>query len=103
MGAGGNRLEDIQDIGLSNPETGCLLYFDGVAWRNGGKRGAVTLVAGTKNVVFTIKEKDTNYYIVGLSGNAAETFSWASPTTTGFTINSSNAGSTAIVHWQIAR
>lgn len=66
------------------------------------QRGTATLAAGTAAVSLTIAEPNTSYRI-SLSGNAAETFSWASKATGGFTINSSNAGSTASVDWVISR
>lgn len=63
--------------------------------------GTATLAAGTVAVVINAEEDAA--YKINLSGSAAETFSWASKTTTGFTINSSNAGSTALVDWQVYR
>lgn len=65
-------------------------------------RGSVTLSGGTGSVVFSEAEANTAYFIT-LAGNAAETFSWASKATGGFTINSSNASSTATVDWHIIR
>lgn len=64
--------------------------------------GQVTLSSGTAAVTFSATEKDTNYY-VALTGDTAETFTWASKTTSGFTINSSNGSSTANVDWSIGR
>jgi hypothetical protein len=64
--------------------------------------GSVTLASGTASVTFGTAETNTSYRIV-LSGNAGETFSWASKATGGFTINSSNASSTATVDWLIYR
>lgn len=66
------------------------------------QRGTATLAAGTASVSLPIAEPNTSYRI-SLSGNAAETFSWASKATSGFTINSSNAGSTASVDWTVSR
>ena len=64
--------------------------------------GAATLASGTASVSLDVTEPDTDYRVV-ISGNAAETFSWASKTTSGFTINSSNATSTATVDWALIR
>lgn len=66
------------------------------------QRGTVTLSGGTATATLPIAEPDANYY-VQISGNANETFRWSSKTTSQFTITSSNAGSTAIVDWQIGR
>lgn len=63
--------------------------------------GKVTLASGTGAVTFKKNQPDTDYYIC-LAGDTAETFTWASKAVTGFTINSSNASSTAKVDW-IAR
>lgn len=60
--------------------------------------GTATLAAGTASVVFGTARTSATYRIL-LSGDTAETFTWASKSTTGFTINSSNAGSTANVDW----
>lgn len=67
-----------------------------------GRRGTATLSAGTAAVSFALSEPDANYRIT-LAGNVAETFSYASKTATGFTINSSNGSSTASVDWTITR
>ena len=66
------------------------------------QRGTATLAAGTVAVTLPIQEPNTSYQIT-LSGNAAETFSWASKATSGFTINSSNGSSTASVDWSVSR
>jgi len=74
----------------------------GVLVKDGNKCGTVTLSSGTASVLFGTAETDTSYRI-NLSGNAAETFYWSSTSTSGFTINSSNASSTATVNWSIQR
>lgn len=67
-----------------------------------GYSGTATLAAGTAAIDFSTEEledmPDTTY-LVFLAGDTAETFTWASKATTGFTINSSNASSTANVDW----
>lgn len=95
----------IQAQGGSGSELLELVGVDGISQavtpaRN--IRGTVTLSGGTAAVSFTTNEADTNYYI-SLSGGATESFGWASKATTGFTINSSNSGSTAVVDWHIFR
>lgn len=73
------------------------------AWQSGGARsGSATLSSGTAAVAFDPDEPDALFQIT-LSGNAAETFTWASKATTGFTINSSNGSSTAVVDWHVVR
>jgi hypothetical protein len=62
--------------------------------------GSVTLSSGTAAVSFSTNEPDANYNIY-LSGDANETFYWASKAVGGFTINSSNGSSTANVDWVI--
>jgi hypothetical protein len=81
--------------------TGTIRTTGGSFTRN-GKSGTATLAAGTKAVTIEPDEPDSNYQIV-LTGNTAETFTWASKATTGFTINSSVGGSTASVDWLIVR
>lgn len=73
-------------------------------WRavSSRKRGQVTLSSGTATVTFPKAEPDAAYY-VSLAGDTAETFTWASKTTAGFTVNSSNGSSTAAVDWSIGR
>jgi len=66
------------------------------------QRGTVTLSGGTANVTFALAEPNTSFRIQ-LGGNASETFYWSAKATSGFTITSSNAGSTAIVDWVIGR
>lgn len=67
-----------------------------------GRSGTAVLSAGTSAVSFTLQEPDTNYRI-SLGGSANETFRYLSKATTGFTITSSNAGSTASVDWVVHR
>lgn len=64
--------------------------------------GTSTLAAGTFAVPFPIKVPSTTYRVT-LGGSAGESFSWASKAVGGFTINSSNAGSTATVDWVVSR
>lgn len=65
--------------------------------------GGVTFTsAATKAVTFPIAEPDTSYRVF-VSGDVNETFWVTSKTTSGFTINSSNATSTANVNWFIIR
>jgi hypothetical protein len=67
------------------------------------KNGAATFAgAATKVVSFAVNEQDTNYQI-HTSGNVEETFWITNKLTSGFTINSSNATSTAIVDWRLLR
>ena len=61
---------------------------------------SVVLVSGTKPVVFD-QITPTLSYSITLSGDTAETFTWASKAVTGFTINSSNGSSTSNVDWII--
>ena len=70
--------------------------------RHSSFSGSVTLSGGTKAVTFTRPEPDTGYQIA-ITLNANETPRWASKATTGFTINSSNAGSTASADYTITR
>lgn len=58
--------------------------------------------AATKTVTFGTTEPDANYKI-NLAGNVNETFWVTSKSTTGFTLNSSNATSTASVDWTVIR
>jgi Pectate lyase superfamily protein len=53
-------------------------------------------------VTFATAEADASYYLT-LSGSAGETFWVSSKATTGFTLNSSNATSTAVVDWHLIR
>jgi hypothetical protein len=65
--------------------------------------GTVTLASGTSTApAISPNEQDAGYRI-SLSGDAAETFTWASKAVGGFTINSSNGSSTANVDWVVYR
>jgi hypothetical protein len=66
-------------------------------------RGTVTFAgAGTATVTFPVAETN-NTYFVAISGSANETFWVTSKTANGFTVNSSNAASTAVVNWILVR
>jgi hypothetical protein len=58
--------------------------------------------AATKVVIFAVNEPDTNYK-VNIAGNVNETFWITDKQTTGFTLNSSNPASVAVVDWSIIR
>lgn len=97
------RLENNNFVNTSfAPVANSLTNLTNVTSLATSQRGTATLAAGTASVSLPIAEPNTSYRI-SLSGNAAETFSWASKATGGFTINSSNAGSTASVDWVISR
>ncbi len=64
------------------------------------RNGSVTLDSGTKAVTFS-SAMEVSTYAITLSGDANQTFRWASKTTTGFTINSSDGGSTANVDYHV--
>ncbi len=65
--------------------------------------GQVTFAAaGTATVTFANAESNTSYRIV-LGPAANEDIWWSNKTTNGFTINSSNASSVAVVDWLIFR
>jgi len=67
------------------------------------KSGTATFAtAATKAVAFSINEFDAAYHVV-VTGNVNETFWVTAKATTGFTINSSNATSTAVVSWILTR
>jgi hypothetical protein len=66
-------------------------------------RGQVTFTSGsTKAVSFATAEPDASYFIT-LGGNVDERFWVTNKATLGFTINSSNATSTAVVDWHLIR
>lgn len=66
-------------------------------------RGSATFAtAATVAVTFATAESDANYF-VSISGDTNETFWITAKGTAGFTINSSNASSTATVDWHIIR
>ena len=93
-GAGGNDA-----VGLA---TGSI---SGTTTLGKNLRGTVLFAgAGTKAVTFAgaRPEPDASYY-VAVSGDVNETFFVTNKLTTGFTINSSNAGSTANVDWHLIR
>lgn len=65
--------------------------------------GSVTFSSsGTAAVSFSTNESDTTYKVF-VTGNIGETFWVTSKATTGFTINSSNASSTAVVDFVVMR
>jgi hypothetical protein len=97
--AEGNNFVNTSLVPVGNTLTNTATYVTNLAR---SQRGTVTLAAGTAAVTFAVQEPNTSYQIT-LSGGAAETFSWASKTVTGFTINSSNGASTASVDWTISR
>lgn len=63
---------------------------------------ATFATAGTKAVTFTFNEPDTSYRIIA-TGQANQTFWVTSKAVGGFTLNSSNASSTAVVEWFMVR
>ena len=67
------------------------------------RSGTVTFAtAATKAVTFTENEADALYHVT-VTGNVNETFFVTAKATTGFTINSSNASSVAVVSWILVR
>lgn len=86
------------------------LHMGGIAGINGAGttrvnnlRGSATFAtSGTRAVTFGTAEADALYHIV-VTGNVDENFWVTSKATTGFTINSSNASSTAAVDWILIR
>lgn len=62
--------------------------------------GSATLSSGTASVSFSTPEPKSNY-VVHVSGSVNETFWISAAAKTGFTINSSNASSSATVKWAI--
>ena len=65
------------------------------------QRGSATFTgSNTVPVTLPVALPDTNY-TVGLSGSASETVWVSNKTTSGFTLNSSNATSTATVDWLV--
>ena len=89
--------------------SGVLLYFARVGGisltttRAKNLRGEVSFAtAATKVVTFGTAEADANYYVT-LGGRANETFWVTGQGTGGFTINSSNATSNAVVMWILIR
>lgn len=71
-----------------------------VDWRV--QTGSVTLAAGTAAATLPLTEPNTSYQIT-LGGSIGESFFWSAKATGGFTVTSSNAGSTATVNWVVTR
>jgi len=65
------------------------------------QRGQALLAAGTKFVTLVLTAPTANYRL-SLSPNANETVWWSGKSTGGFTINSSNGASTALVDWLLS-
>jgi hypothetical protein len=66
-------------------------------------RGQVTFAsAATAAVTFSVAETN-NAYFISVSGSVNETFWVTAKGTGGFTLNSSNASSTAVVDWHLIR
>jgi len=61
--------------------------------------GTTTLASGTGAASFGRDLGTADYLIAFGTDTPGETFEWASKTATGFTINSSNGASTAVVNW----
>lgn len=80
---------------------GRALYSGAGAW-SASRSGTAVLAAGTATVALSPTEPDALYHLI-LSGNVAETFTWASKATGSFVINSSNGSSTASVDWVLVR
>lgn len=64
--------------------------------------GTAALSGGVATVTFTTPQPYTGYLVM-VTGNASEIFSVVSKTVSGFTIQSSNAASTASVDWMLLR
>ncbi len=66
-------------------------------------RGQATFAgAATVAVSFGTAEPDTSY-LISIGAAANENIWWTTKTVNGFTLNSSNAGSTAVVDWHLIR
>ena len=65
-----------------------------------GYRGTVTLASGTYDVKFDTPQATAGYQVL-FTGNASETLYVTGKSTLGFTINSSNASSTASVDYAV--
>jgi hypothetical protein len=77
--------------------------LSGTATAAANLRGQVTFAsAATATVTFGAAEANASYF-VSISGNANETFWVTAKGTGGFTLNSSNATSTAVVDWHLIR
>jgi len=82
---------------------GLTAGISGTATLANNLRGSATFdTAATAVVTFGTAEPDATYF-VAISGNVEETFWITAKATTGFTINSSNATSTATVDWVLMR
>lgn len=92
QGATNGSLEINGIRGLSKTATNCRNFSGSVTFAS----------AATAAVTFGTAEVDGNY-LPQISGGANETFWWSARGTGGFTINSSNATSTAVVTWTISR
>lgn len=94
------------DVNFPPHMPGHLTYVSAIsagAIRGKNLRGAAAFAsAATVTVTFNAAEPDANYF-VQLGSSANETIWWTSRTASGFTLNSSNATSTATVHWFIER
>ena len=100
---GGTAAAEIAEFSIWTLPTVDSPPFAYTTFQQGEKCGSVTLSSGTASVSFAVAEANTSYRVM-LSGNTSgEVFTWASKTTSGFTINSDNGSSTAIVDWQICR
>ena len=66
---------------------------------NTRESGLINLAAGTANVSFAKGAFPSANFAVSLATSSNETLRWSSRSTTGFTITSSNAASTATVTW----
>lgn len=94
----------ITNIGLNDRDVTSVGGISATTTRTQGNlRGSATFAtAGTVSVTFAVAETDSTYFIA-ISGSANETFWVTSKATTGFTLNSSNAASTATVNWILIR
>ena len=87
------------DVGLNRSEAGIYVSGPSVIQNYGQDTFATS---GTKTVSFNQTEGSASYR-VNITGNVNETFWVTSKLTTGFTLNSSNASSVAVVDWEIIR
>lgn len=77
------------------------LYATEVRVEKDQTAGTATLSSGSATVTFTSARGDANYTPIVAGDTSGEVISVASVSTTGFTINSDNASSTATVYWAI--
>lgn len=100
------KIDTDVDLNFSPRMPGHVTFLSAISAtgvRGKNLRGAAAFAsAASVTVTFNATEPDANYFIE-ISSNANETIWWSSPSTTGFTLNSSNATSTATVHWFIVR